>query len=174
MKISKRVLLITVLALALSTSVFAQTQSSVIDSKSTAANEGNNQSLTYNQAPPPADTTAHVTSSGTQTIKTAPSVMSPSLTSAGFSCLGSKSAGISVIGLGATGGTTVEDEQCNAREWGKLYASWGLRDVALARICQVESERNALESTGFLCPQTKAERLRTTRDNTTPTKTMPY
>lgn len=124
----------------------SQGQSTANDSASNAVNSGLTQNVISNSAPIPTETT----------VRTAPGMFSPGLVSGGFACLGSKSGAVSVIGFGGSGGSTLEDEQCNGREWFKLYVAAGLRDVGLARICQVPSEKAALEITGYICPQAKS------------------
>jgi len=94
--------------------------------------------LTVNNAATPATTTANVNESltGTSTVRNVPAVFAPGLTAAGLeTCLGSVSAGASVVGVGATFGTTVPDAGCAARLDARTLWSMGLRRAAIARLC---------------------------------------
>jgi len=86
----------------------------------------------------PAHTTADVNTrvSGTQTVKSNPS-MAMGLTAAGLeTCLGSASGMISLAGFGLGGGSTMTDEGCQARLDARTLASFGLKAAAVARLCQ--------------------------------------
>lgn len=101
------------------------------------------------------NTKATVDYGGSYTVKSVPSVLSPSLTATmSDTCMGSASFGLSVVGFGATGGTTVVDEACVRRLDSREFRAMGLPDVALALLCQSESNRKAVESTGRMCPGT--------------------
>lgn len=74
--------------------------------------------------------------SGTTTVKNVPSMVAPGLSAAGLeTCLGSASGGASVVGFGATFGTTVPDPGCNARLDARTLWSMGLKSAAVARLC---------------------------------------
>ena len=131
-------------------------QTSSVQGRSEATNAGNSQVVNFINGGATGPAVAYTRVEGRTSVDTTPNVFSPSLTAGGITCLGSKSIGGSITGLGASGGSTFEDDPCNAREAAKLYAAWGLRGVALARLCLVDKEREALESDGvFKCPQTK-------------------
>lgn len=73
---------------------------------------------------------------GTSTIKNVPSTIAPGLTAAGLeTCLGSVSGGASVVGFGASFGTTVPDPGCAARLDARTLWSMGLKKAAVARLC---------------------------------------
>ena len=94
--------------------------------------------LNVNNAATPATTTANINENvgGTQTLRNVPSVFAPGLTAAGLeTCLGSISAGASVVGVGATFGTTIPDPSCSARLDARTLWSMGLRRAAIARLC---------------------------------------
>ena len=96
--------------------------------------------LTVNNAAAPATTTLNENQnvSGTQTLRNVPAVFAPGLTAAGLeTCLGSVSAGASVIGVGATFGTTIPDAGCSARLDARTLWSMGLRRAAIARLCLI-------------------------------------
>ena len=91
-------------------------------------------SLVVNNAAQPATTTANVNENAT--IRNVPAVFAPGLTAAGLeTCLGSVSGGGSVVGFGATFGTTVPDPQCAARLDARTLWSFGLRKAAVIRLC---------------------------------------
>ncbi len=91
--------------------------------------------------------------SGTQTIKTNPSIQAPSLTTTlSDTCMGSMSIGLSFPGFGATGGTTLVDQACVRRLDAREFRAMGMNDVALALLCQSEANRRAVESAGHMCP----------------------
>jgi hypothetical protein len=90
---------------------------------------------------------------GTYTVKSVPNVIAPSLTATlSDTCMGSASFGLSFVGFGATGGTTMVDEACVRRLDSREFRAMGLNDVALALLCQSESNKKAVESTGRACP----------------------
>ncbi|HEY4318755.1 MAG TPA: histidine kinase [Herbaspirillum sp.] len=90
---------------------------------------------------------------GSYTVKSAPPIAAPSLTST-FSdtCMGSSSFGLSFVGFGATGGTTMVDEACVRRLDSREFRAMGLNDVALALLCQSAANKKAVEATGRACP----------------------
>jgi hypothetical protein len=108
-----------------------------------AVNRGNgnsSSSLTVNN---PANTTATVVSrqevSGTQTLKNVPTAFAPSLAAAGIeTCLGSVSGGGSIVGFGASFGTTIPDPDCTARLSARTLWSMGLKGAAVAVLCARE------------------------------------
>jgi hypothetical protein len=74
--------------------------------------------------------------SGTTTVRNAPGIVAPGLSAAGLeTCLGSASGGASVVGFGATFGTSVPDPGCNARLDARALWSIGLKKAAVARLC---------------------------------------
>ncbi|HWZ46757.1 MAG TPA: histidine kinase [Herbaspirillum sp.] len=107
---------------------------------------------------PSTGTPANVQYSGSYTVKSAPPVVAPSLTST-FSdtCMGSASFGLSFVGFGATGGTTMVDEACVRRLDSREFRAMGLNDVALALLCQSAANRTAVEATGRACPSAPAK-----------------
>jgi hypothetical protein len=108
-----------ILAMLVSGSVMADVTSSTNQSQQSAANSaatnaGNAQTLVQNASP-------GLAYSGQYSVKTAPQVNAPALsTTLTETCMGSSSAGVSVMGVGVSGGTTWKDEECvrrlNARE----------------------------------------------------------
>jgi hypothetical protein len=97
----------------------------------------------------PANTTSNITEnqnlSGTQTLRNVPAVFAPGLTAAGLeTCLGSVSGGGSIVGFGATFGTTIPDPGCAARLDARTLWSFGLRRAAIARLCLMEEIRRSM------------------------------
>ena len=70
-------------------------------------------------------------------MRSAPPIAAPSLSAAGLeTCLGSASGGVSAVGFGITGGSSIVDEGCQARLDSRTLASYGLKAAAVARLCQ--------------------------------------
>ena len=134
-------------------------------SVSGASTQGN---ITYYEAADiPANTTAAINTrqSGTATLKTVATVYAPALTSSNDTCMGSTSFGATGIGFGVSIGSSWTDANCvmlkNARE---MY-NMGMPEVAFARLCMDELNREAIELTGKLCPQTvKAQKAAQTAE----------
>jgi len=97
---------------------------------------------------------AHELANGTQTIKSAPSVYAPNIVTSNDTCMGSSSFGASAVGFGISVGSSWTDANCvmlkNARE---MY-NMGMPDVAFARLCMDPLNKEAIELTGKVCPQT--------------------
>ncbi len=101
------------------------------------------------------NTKATVDYGGSYKVKSVPSVLAPSLTATlSDTCMGSASFGLSVVGVGASGGITMVDEACVRRLDSREFRAMGLNDVALALLCQSEANRRAIEDTGRECPAT--------------------
>ena len=116
---------------------------------------GGNSSLTVNNSTP-AVTTSNLNQNvtGTSTVRNVPSTFAPGLTAAGLeTCLGSVSAGASVVGVGASFGTTVPDPGCAARLDARTLWSMGLKKAAVARLClTAEIYRSMPEVCGSYLP----------------------
>ncbi|MFM7028528.1 MAG: OmpA family protein [Chakrabartia sp.] len=107
-----------------------------------ASNAGNNQSITYNSSIPDA-----------QSIKTVPSSFAPALTTTlSETCMGSSSAGGSVLGFGLSAGSTWRDHECmrrlNARE---LANTLGDRQAAREVMCGNEEVFRVYNALGRPC-----------------------
>ena len=77
-----------------------------------------------------------ITTQGTTSVRTVPSVFAPGLAAAGIeSCLGSVSGGGSWLGTGITLGGSVPDTSCSARLDARTLWSFGLKKAAVARLC---------------------------------------
>jgi hypothetical protein len=125
-----------------------------------ASNQGNAQSITFVQeAVKPLALSRTITDfnqnySGSYDIKNVPAVVAPALTSSNDTCMGSTSIGGAGVGFGISIGSSWTDDNCvmlkNSRE---LY-NMGMKGAAMARMCMDEKNKEALELTGFVCPQT--------------------
>lgn len=98
--------------------------------------------------------TDRVEYSGTTTVKNVPSMNAPPLTSSNDTCMGSWSAGVAVAGFGASGGNTYTDEHCKRIKMSRELWNKGMKAASLALDCMDRDAREALEITGFVCPQT--------------------
>jgi len=103
-------------------------------------------SASVNVSDPPAiNPTTHVI--------TTPTVAAPGLAAAGIeTCLGSASGGISLMGGGFTFGATKVDEGCTIRLLSRQLFAFGLRNAALALMCQDQRVAEAMEVAGSPCP----------------------
>ncbi|HTI18636.1 MAG TPA: hypothetical protein VL598_13300 [Trinickia sp.] len=90
--------------------------------------------------------------SGSYTVKSAPTVYAPSLTaSVTETCWGSVSAGVSVVGVGATGAATIKDLDCNRRLNAAVAWRMDRKDIAFNIMCQDDSFRAAAAKTNAPC-----------------------
>lgn len=99
-------------------------------------------------------TETYIDYGGTQTIKNVPNVNAPPLTSSNDTCMGSASGGFSIPGLGLSAGSTYTDEHCKRIKMSRELWNKGMKAASLAMDCMDPSAREALELTGFTCPQT--------------------
>jgi hypothetical protein len=159
----KTIKLVTVCALIACSGAYAATSSNSSSSAEqnttatgTATNAGNSQNITFTSPP---STTAAVSENitGTQVVKNTPSVDGPNLVSSNDTCMGSASGSANVPGFGISVGKTYTDSNCvmlkNAREFWNM----GMKAAALALMCNDAANKEALELTGFVCPQTKRD-----------------
>jgi len=93
-----------------------------------------------------------------QKIRNTPSVNGPPLTSSNDTCMGSASGSVNVPGLGIGLGKTYTDTNCVRLKNSRELWNMGFKAAAVALLCKDDENRDALESTGFECPQTKRER----------------
>ena len=130
-------LLAILLALTITTPLCAQTLGSTSGASSTI-NISN-----------PANTTSR--------LITAPTVVAPGLAAAGVeTCLGSTSAGLSVMGGGLTFGSTMVDSGCTIRLLARQLFAFGFQKAALALMCQDQRVAAAMDATGTPCPDAPA------------------
>jgi len=87
--------------------------------------------------------------SKTTTLRTVPDAYAPTM-NATAPCRISVSAGVAVIGIGVSGGGSVEDDPCNLRETARLLDGIGQREAAARVMC---NDRRAAEALGeSICP----------------------
>lgn len=157
-----------------SVSAFAQqqqqqgsTNTSSTQSVAAASNQGNAQSITFTA---PAATTVtssgtlsqtlsgttsqNVNYSGSQTVRNTPSVSGPSLVSSNDTCMGAASGSANVPGFGLSLGKTYTDSNCVMLKNSRELWNMGMKGAALALMCTDPANKDALELTGFECPQT--------------------
>jgi hypothetical protein len=86
---------------------------------------------------------------GTTTVRTVPDAYAPTV-GATAPCRIAVSAGVAVIGLGVSGGGSVEDDPCNLRETARLLDGIGQREAAARVMC---NDARAAEALGAaVCP----------------------
>jgi hypothetical protein len=120
-------------------------------SESAATNAGNTQQIVFTS---PGESTSKVEYSGTQTVRNVPSVSGPPLVSSNDTCMGSISGAVNVPGVGVGFGKTTVDENCVMLKNSREMWNMGMKGAALARMCMDSLNKEALEITGFTCPQT--------------------
>jgi hypothetical protein len=101
---------------------------------------------------------AKVIAGTTQTIKNTPSVSGPNLTTSNDTCMGSTSGSLNIAGLGFGGGTSWVDDNCKMLKNSRELWNMGMKAASLALMCTDKANKEALEITGFICPQTAAAR----------------
>jgi hypothetical protein len=89
----------------------------------------------------------------TNRLITTPTVVAPGLAAAGVeTCLGSASAGLSVMGGGLTYGSTMVDSGCTIRLLARQLFAFGFQKAALALMCQDGRVAAAMDAAGSPCP----------------------
>jgi hypothetical protein len=130
------------LMLSLSTPVCAQ---SVVSSSGAVS--------MVNISDPPAADPPGPSSTVTNRLVTPPNVVAPGLAAAGVeTCLGSASAGLSLMGGGFTFGSTKVDEGCTLRLLARQLFAFGFRKAAVALMCQDSHVFIAMDEVGTPCP----------------------
>jgi hypothetical protein len=121
-------------------SVFAQANGSITTGTQSNAQQAVSVNNQIGGGSGPADVTYH----GGYSVKSAPTVYVPGLTTGGIeTCLGSWSAGGSFMGWGAAGGSTKEDVECNVRLTASVAWKMGDKDMAMAVMCESDVWRKA-------------------------------
>lgn len=92
------------------------------------------------------------------TVRNTPSMMGPNLTTSNDTCMGSTSGSVSIPGFGLGAGTTWTDANCVRLKNSRELWNMGMRAAGLALMCTDPANREALELTGFTCPQTQKAR----------------
>jgi hypothetical protein len=100
-----------------------------------------------------ATSTIDINSPSTTRLITTPTVVAPGLAAAGIeTCLGSAAGGVSVMGGGLTFGSTKVDEGCTIRLLARQLYAFGLRNAALAMMCEDPHVVLAMNESGTPCP----------------------
>lgn len=99
---------------------------------------------------------------GTQKIKNTPSVSGPPLTASNDTCMGSASGSLNAPGFGLSVGKTYTDDNCVMLKNSRELWNMGMKAASMALMCMDKNNREALEMTGFECPQTARAAGRTT------------
>ena len=94
-------------------------------------------------------TTVNTTSAGVGSVN-----ISNAITGS-FNLSGSGAVSSSVIGIAI--GKTYVDENCKTLKNARELWNMGQRAAALARMCMDDQNREAMEATGFVCPERKKE-----------------
>ena len=95
-----------------------------------------------------------------QKIRNTPSVSGPALTSSNDTCMGSTSGSINLPGLGIGGGSSWVDGNCKMLKNSRELWNMGMKAAAMALMCNDADNREALELTGYECPQTAAKKAK--------------
>lgn len=125
-----------------------------------ASNAGNHQTIIFTSPGEQTNTVRYEGGTkseitGTTKVKNVPSVSGPPLVSSNDTCMGSVSGSVNVAGFGVGGGKTVVDTNCVMLKNSRELWNMGMRGAALARMCMDTDNKEALELTGFTCPQTE-------------------
>ena len=118
----------------------------------TATNAGNAQSITFTS---PGTSTQTIEYGSDQVIKNTPSVSGPNLTTSNDTCMGSTSGSVNIAGIGIGGGSTWTDQNCKMLKNSRELWNMGMKAAAMALMCTDIANRQALELTGYVCPQSK-------------------
>jgi len=118
---------------------------------SAAGNQDFYQGITFNT---PGESRQYIESGGTQTIKNVPSVSGPALATSNDTCMGSSSGSVNGPGFGLSIGGTWSDTNCKLLKNSRELWNMGMKAAAMALMCTDAANRDALEITGFECPQT--------------------
>lgn len=156
MKMTKSLVLIAALAVVSASSFAADvTGYTASDSKSASINGGNSQNITFTS--PDKQT---VNYEGSYTIRNVPSVNGPPLTTSNDTCMGSSSGSVNAPGIGIGIGSTWVDDNCKRLKNSRELWNMGMKGAAMALMCGDPQNREALEITGYVCPQTEQEQKR--------------
>lgn len=89
---------------------------------------------------------------GSYTVKNAPSMAAPNITSSNDTCMGSASGAVSGPGFGVAVGSTFTDANCIMLKNSRELWNMGMRAAALAHMCSDPEVAKSLEVTGYKCP----------------------
>ena len=109
---------------------------------------------------------AYDVASTTQIIKNTPSVSGPALTTSNDTCMGSTSGSVNIAGLGIGGGSSWVDTNCKMLKNSRELWNMGMKAAAMALMCNDAANKEALELTGYVCPQTTRAKESTSKAET--------
>jgi hypothetical protein len=132
-----------------------QAQQSAQSSSSAAVNSGVHQNIVFTSPP---DTTQRVVYSGSQEVKNVPSLSTSPLVSSNDTCHGSVTGGVVLPGFGISGGSTYIDVNCKRLKNSRELWNYGMRGAALALMCNDDENNEALEVTGYKCPEKRQKK----------------
>ncbi len=101
-------------------------------------------------------------------LRNTPSVANAALTSSNDTCMGSVSAGGSGPGFGLAIGSTYKDDNCVMLKNSREMWNMGFKAAAVALMCTDKANKEALELTGYVCPQTAKEQQRAAANASAP------
>lgn len=122
---------------------------------SAAGNQDFYQGITFNT---PGESHQYIETGGTQTIKNVPSVSGPALSTSNDTCMGSSSGSVNGPGFGVSLGSTWSDTNCKLLKNSRELWNMGMKAAAMALMCTDAANREALEITGFECPQSARDK----------------
>lgn len=131
----------------------------------TATNQGNAQNITFTSPP---TTTQTIEYGSDQVVRNTPSVSGPPLTTSNDTCMGSTSGSLNIAGFGVGGGSTWTDTNCKMLKNSREMWNMGMKAASLALMCNDELNKDALELTGYTCPQTDRARKQAADRNEPP------
>jgi hypothetical protein len=138
-----------------SSMVWAQSTGSITNGTNSTASQ---QSSVSNNVILPSGGNSYIDYGGDYTVRSAPTIYAPGLTaSVTETCWGSVSGGVSVVGVGVTGGATVKDLDCNKRLNAAVAWKMGRQDIAFNIMCQEDDFRNAAAMTDKPCKEVPAK-----------------
>lgn len=117
---------------------------------SATGNQDFYQGITFNS---PDQSHQYIEYGGTQTLRNVPSVTGPALTTSNDTCMGSSTGSVNGPGFGLSIGGTWSDTNCKLLKNSRELWNMGMKAAAMALMCTDVANRDALEITGYDCPQ---------------------
>ena len=124
-----------IVAMLLSSSVYADDYMSMYSHTDSQATASSNQSVSVTDS-------GKMHYSGGYTFENVPDVIAPNVYPTS-PCMGSSSIGGAGVGFGISFGTSWESEECQLRETSRSFANMGLKEDAIAILCTSEYAKNA-------------------------------
>lgn len=101
-------------------------------------------------------------------LRNTPSIANAALTSSNDTCMGSVSVGGSGPGFSIGVGSTYKDDNCVMLKNSREMWNMGFKAAAVALMCTDKANKEALELTGYVCPQTAKEQQRVSANAVAP------